>query len=85
MKNRLHRADINETQYDVQLAANIIKARMDKGWSQDKLAKKVGTLQPAIARAEAGNIPPSHAFLKRIARALDLEIKPPSFSPYDQS
>lgn len=74
----MNKREVWEIQYDVAIAAAIIDARIKKGRSQKWLARKIGTKQPAIARAEAGNIPVSHALLKRIAKALDVKLLPPS-------
>lgn len=71
--------DVYEIQYDVQLAANIIQTRMKLGMTQEGLARKMKTVQPVIARAENGNIPPSHKLLKKIARAFEARLIPASF------
>lgn len=73
----MKKRDVKNIQYDVQLAANIIQARLDAGLTQEGLAKKMKTAQSAIARAEDGNVPPGHALLKRIAQALNLYLEPP--------
>jgi predicted transcriptional regulator len=54
--------------------ADIIRLRLDKGLTQEQLAKKVGKQQPAIARLEAGRVQPSIQFLQEIAEALDAEL-----------
>lgn len=80
MSNNNSRAfDVYEIEYDVQLAASIIEARMSKNITQATLARLLNTHQPAIARAENGNRPPSHSLLKKIARALGLKLLPPRF------
>lgn len=70
---------INSIQYDVQLAANIVRARMERGMTQKQLAKRVGVVQPAIARAENGRVPPTHSLLKKIAKALKMRLIPSDF------
>lgn len=77
--------DVYEIQYDVQLAANIIDTRMKRGMTQEELAKKMKTVQPVIARAENGNLPPSHKLLKKIARALEARLIPASFALEESS
>lgn len=55
------------------------EARLKKGISQEELAKRMGTKQPAIARMEAGYVGDvSFDFLIRVAIALrvPLEISP---------
>lgn len=49
-------------------------ARVTKGWTQEKLAKMVGTKQSGIARTERGNTLPKLDLLDRIAKALDLRL-----------
>lgn len=71
--------DVYEIQHDVQLAANIINARMRRGMTQTELAKEMDMVQPAIARSESGNRPPSHKLLKKIARALGAKLIPQDF------
>ncbi len=56
------------------LVQNIIEKRLAKGYTQAKLANKIGTKQSSIARLESGNYNPSLAFLERIAKALDTQL-----------
>ena len=55
----------------------LIRARIEKGLTQEELAKKIGTKQSVISRLESGRANPSVAFLKKLAQALNshLEIK----------
>lgn len=55
----------------------IIRARIEKGLTQEELAKKIGTKQSVISRLESGRANPSVAFLKKLASALNshLQIK----------
>lgn len=57
----------------------IIEARIIKGMTQEELARKMGTKQPSIARAENGSYLPSLGFLERMAKALDTYLIPPKF------
>lgn len=65
------------------LAAAVIEARSRAGLTQQQLAKKMGTTQPAIARLESGRTPPSLRTLERLAQATGsrLTIK---FEPKDR-
>lgn len=62
-----------------EIGANIYDARIGRGFTQEKLAKKMKTLQPSIARVEAGSHLPSFDFLLRVAKALDASLIPPRF------
>jgi transcriptional regulator with XRE-family HTH domain len=61
-----------EPQY--KLASAIIKLRLSKGWSQEELARRMGTKQSAIARLESGTSLPSLSTAKRVAKALNAEL-----------
>lgn len=52
----------------------LIRARSKRGMTQEKLAKKIGTKQSAIARFEAGRANPTLAFVQKLSDALDLKI-----------
>lgn len=52
----------------------LIHARSKRGMTQEKLAKKIGTKQSAIARFEAGRANPTLAFVQKLSDALDLKI-----------
>jgi len=53
----------------------VLKARKEKGLTQAKLAKKMGSKQAVISRLEAGLTNPSVSFLKRLADALDCRLE----------
>lgn len=56
------------------LAERVRRARERLGITQAKLASRIGSTQPAVARLEAGGVTPSLNTLRRIAAALDLEL-----------
>ena len=64
-----------ETETEYKLACKLIEARLAKKMSQRDLAQKVGTSQAAISRIEAMNGNPSLSLLKRVATALNSELK----------
>lgn len=50
--------------------------RLEKGWTQLELAEKSGVPQPTISQIEKGNRKyPTHENIKKIARALEVDIK----------
>lgn len=52
----------------------LIDARAERGMTQAKLAKKIGTKQSAIARFEAGRSNPTLSFIKKLSQALNLQL-----------
>lgn len=65
--------DALETEY--RLLKTIIQRRLEKGLTQEALARKVGTKQAAIARLESGRANPTIGFLKKVAEALDADLE----------
>lgn len=77
LKNPKIKAEYERLQPEFAVTRAIIDARVNKGFTQDILAKKIGTKQSVISRLESGRANPSVAFLKKLAQALNshLEIK----------
>ena len=55
------------------LADDILAARLARGWSQADLAERVGTRQANISRLESGLANPTLKFLQKLAEAIDAE------------
>jgi putative transcriptional regulator len=55
--------------------ANLVKARKEKGWTQEALAKKAKVSRPMLSNIERGDVSPSLANAYRIAKALDSTIE----------
>lgn len=55
------------------LARSLIEARVRAGLTQEDLAKRMGTSQPAIARLESGH-KPSLKTLERVARVTNSRL-----------
>ena len=53
----------------------LIEKRLERGLTQEALAKKLGTKQSAIARLESGSYNQTLSFLNRVAIALDAKVK----------
>ena len=64
-----------ELEEEFAFIASMIRARREKGLSQEDLALRVGTSQGNISRLESGRHNPSLRFLRRVASALDQELK----------
>jgi transcriptional regulator with XRE-family HTH domain len=58
----------------------LISARLTKGFTQGRLAKKLKTHQSSIARLESGKFLPSLSFLEKIASVYKTELMPPYFT-----
>jgi len=56
------------------VANAVLRARLQKGWSQAELADAIGTKQANISRIEAGLANPSLSFLQRLFQVLDLDL-----------
>lgn len=56
------------------IADDVLRLRIEKGWSQAELAERAGTKQANISRLESGLSNPSIGFLKKVAKALDRSI-----------
>jgi len=56
------------------LISQLIGARIKSGLTQEQLAKKVGTKQSAIARAESGSVNLSIGFLEKLTQALGSKL-----------
>ena len=73
----------NDTEYQeteqkfkliLDLADEILRLRMEKGWSQTELARRAETKQANISRLESGLSNPSVNFLQKVAKALDTTV-----------
>lgn len=73
-RNPQYRAEHERLAAFEQLARLVIKYRSARNLSQKTLAKLIGTSDTAIARIESGQHRPSVETLRRIARAMDLEL-----------
>ena len=56
------------------LADEILRLRLEKGWTQSELARRAGTKQSNISNIESGLSNPTLKFVQKLARALDTEV-----------
>ncbi len=75
LKNKEFRRAYDALEPEFALASAIIEQRIKKGFTQAALARKLKTTQSAIARLESGSYNPTLAFLGKVAKALDTEVK----------
>lgn len=71
MEDPAYAASLETLEPYERIARLVIRLRMERGFSQEELARRVGTSASAIARLESGNHRPSVETLRRVARALD--------------
>lgn len=69
----------------MEIGTMITELRIIKGLTQEKLAEKIETKQPSIARIENGSCLPSLNFLFRIAKSLNTYLIPPKFGTLEES
>lgn len=56
------------------LGENIRRVRLDKGFTQDELCRKLGIDPSYLSNVESGNKNPTLATIEKIAKALDVSI-----------
>lgn len=59
----------------LEIAYQVARLRVLRGFTQEELARRIGTKQSSISRLESGSREPTTAFLRRIARALDARLE----------
>ena len=63
-----------EMQPEFRIIRKLALARAKNGFSQRKLAKKIGITQSALARFESGRINPTLSFIQKITSGLGLKL-----------
>ena len=67
-----------QAQEDLRFAFNfgdaVLRARLEQGWSQSELARRVGTRQANISRIESGVANPTMRLMQAVCQALDLDL-----------
>ncbi|HWY79738.1 MAG TPA: helix-turn-helix transcriptional regulator [Candidatus Sulfotelmatobacter sp.] len=75
MKNPTFRKAYEESELEYQIARALVKARTERGYTQEELAEKLHTKQSVISRVENAKTVPSMSFLKRLAEVLDASLQ----------
>lgn len=75
MKNPAFKQAYDDLAPEYQIVRSIIERRIQKGVTQADLARKADTSQSIIARLEKGTYNPSLRFLKKVAKAIDAQVK----------
>jgi ribosome-binding protein aMBF1 (putative translation factor) len=71
LKKKGFRHALDDIAPELQIAKKLIEARLNKGYSQGKLAEAMQTKQSVISRVENAKTTPSIGFMKKLAKALD--------------
>lgn len=66
---------MNKDQELLDIGTKVMRARLDKGLSQTKLAYTINKDQPSINRLEKGNINPSYIYLLEVCEGLEISLK----------
>ena len=74
LKDPAFKAEYDKLEPEFAVITAILEARVKKHMTQERLAKKIGTKQSAIARLESGNANPSIGFLQKLAEALGKKL-----------
>ena len=75
MKGRKFQQAWHTLDEEFEVLESIIKAREKAGLTQEQLAKKIGTKQPALSRLERGGFKRATVeTLRKIAEALDVRL-----------
>ncbi|MDY0020813.1 MAG: helix-turn-helix transcriptional regulator [Anaerolineae bacterium] len=56
------------------IANEVLRLRLEKGWSQSELARQAGTKQANISKLENGLANPTLEFLQKVATALGVDL-----------
>lgn len=75
MKNPAFKKAYEESELEYQIARALIRARLEKGYTQKELAKKLNTKQSVISRVENAKTTPSISFLRRLAGVLNASLQ----------
>ena len=75
LKDKEVKKEFDRLEPEFSVIKAVLKARIEKGLTQNELAEKVGTKQSAIARLESGSANPSIGFLQKVAEALGADLQ----------
>ena len=77
-ERRMRSRDVYSKETTVELAddypVRIKSGRRDKGWDQEALASKLNEKKSVIAKLESGNMVPGEKLVKKLERALEIEL-----------
>lgn len=74
-----------ESDISHQIGKMLIRARLLRGVTQERLAELAKTKQPSIARIESGSQMPSLSFLEKVVNSMGYTLLPPRIAELDES
>ena len=75
MKDPTFRKAWEKTRVEYEVARALIKARLEKKYTQAQLAKRMKTKQSVISRVENAQTKPTLSFMQRLADALGGKLR----------
>ena len=75
LKDKKIRQAYNALWPEFEIIALFIKRRIERGFTQKDLARRIGTKQSAVSRFESGGCNPTLNFLHKVAQGLDAEMR----------
>lgn len=75
MQDELFKKEYEALKPEIEITKALTDARINANMTQKELSKRSGITQADISRLERGNRNPSLALLKRLAEAMDTELK----------
>lgn len=70
-----YQAAAKELKPILDIADEILRLRLERGWTQSELARRVGTRQANISRIEAGLGNPTIKFIQKLATAFECDLE----------
>lgn len=75
LKDKRIKRAYDELGPEFELVRVLIRKRVERGLTQGELARRMGTKQSAISRLESGGYNPTIGVLRKVAKALDADLK----------
>ena len=75
LKDREIKRAYDSLKPEFEVVSLFIKRRMEEGFTQGDLARRIGTKQSAVSRFESGGYNPTLNFLQKMAEGLNTKIK----------
>lgn len=75
LKNQAFKKEWDKSEIQYQVVRQLIKARLEKQYSQRDLAKKAKTTQSVISRVESMSFNPSIGLLDKLSHALGKKLQ----------